>query len=165
MGSLSFSSMKTLADQAKYIQLYGILPQHDPSIRFSLFDKYIYYETVYKSLFINYYGSADPRTLDKNRQPELFEAVEQVKDVSSPEELGILAALCPSRAEDIFYAAWFSGYKHSGYFRNGKIFTALHGFCARDPDAAANAVQDQDFPELVRLTFTEGYFDPNEGLF
>ena len=149
--------MKTLADPAKYIQLYGILPQHDPSVRFMLFDKYIYYETVYKNLFIESYG--------RYRQPELFKAVEQVKDVSSPEELGILAALCPSLAEDIFYAAWFSGYKHSGYFSNGRVFTALHDFCARDPDAAADAVQDFDFPEIVRLSFTEGYFDSNEGLF
>lgn len=157
--------MKTLADPAKYIQIYGILPQHDPSIRFSLFDKYIYYETVYKSLFINYYGYADRRILDSLKQPKLFAAAEQIKDISTPEELGIIAALCPSRAEDIFYAAWFSGYKHSGYFSDGKIFTSLHGLCIQDPDAAANAVQDFDFPEIVRLSFTEGYFDPNGGLF
>ena len=39
--------MKTLADKAKYICMYDVLPQNDPNIRFTLFDKYIYYTTVY----------------------------------------------------------------------------------------------------------------------
>ena len=164
MGSLNFSSMKkTLADPAKYIQLYDVLPKQDPSIRFSLFDKYLYYETVYNNVFVHRYGSVQGRVLLK--QPKLFAAAEQIKGISTPEELGIIAALCPSQAEDIFYAAWFSGYKYSGYFSDGKIFTALHGLCIQDPDAAASAVQDFDFPEIVRLSFTEGYFDANDGLF
>ena len=141
------------------------MPKQDPAIRFSLFDKYLYYETVYDNVFYHHYGSVQDRVLDSLRQPKLFAAAERIKDISTPEELGIIAALCPSQAEDIFYAAWFSGYRHSRYFSDGKIFTALHELCIQDPDGAAEAVRDFDFPEIVRLSFTEGYFDTNYGLF
>lgn len=157
--------MKTLADPANYIQLYGILPQQDPSIRFSLFDKYLYYETVYKNTLGFTVDRMQLISPDDRKLSRLFAAEQQVKDITSPEELGLLLALCPSQAKDILFAAWCSGYRYSKSFNHGKVFTALHDFCARDPDAAVNAVQDFDFPEIVRLSFEEGYFDQHTGLF
>lgn len=157
--------MKTLADPAKYICMYDVLPERDPQIRFMLFDKYLYYATVYKNtlgFIVNY---TQQLSRDDPKLSKLFAAEQQVKDITSPEELGLLLALCPSQAKDILFAAWCSGYQNSRSFNHGKVFTALYDFCARDPAAAAEASQDPDFPEIVRLSFEENYFDQYTGLF
>ena len=157
--------MKTLGDKAKYICMYDVLPQHDPSIRFTLFDKFMYYATVYmNTLWLTNY-SIHSFDRDDPKFSRLLAAEQQIKDITSPEELGILLALCPSQAKDILFAAWCSGYLTSRSFNEGKVFTALHDFCIQDPDAAAEASQDPDFPDIVHLSVKNGYFDKYRGLF
>ena len=159
------SVMKTLGDKAKYICMYDVLPQHDPSIRFTLFDKFMYYATVYmNTLWLTNY-SIQAVNRDDPKFSRLLAAEQQIKDITSPEELGILLALCPSQAKDILFAAWCSGYLTSRSFNEGKVFTALYDFCIQDPDAAAEAFQDPDFPDIVRLSVENGYFDKYRGLF
>lgn len=157
--------MKTLGDKAKYICMYDVLPQHDPSIRFTLFDKFMYYATVYmNTLWLTNY-SIHSFNRDDPKFSRLLAAEQQIKDITFPEELGILLALCPSQAKDILFAAWCSGYLTSRSFNEGKVFTALHDFCIQDPDAAAEASQDPDFPDIVYLSVKNGYFDKYRGLF
>ena len=157
--------MKTLGDKAKYICMYDVLPQYDPSIRFTLFDKFMYYATVYmNTLWLTNY-SIHSFNRDDPKFSRLLAAEQQIKDITSPEELGILLALCPSQAKDILFAAWCSGYLTSRSFNEGKVFTALHDFCIQDPDASAEASQDPDFPDIVRLSVENGYFVKHTGLF
>jgi len=157
--------MKTLGDQAKYICMYDVLPEQDPQIRFTLFDKYLYYATVYNNTLGFTVNHVQLISQDDPKLSKLFAAEQQVKDITSPEELGLLLALCPSQAKDILFAAWCSGYRCSKSFNHGKVFTALHDFCIQDPAAAAEASQDPDFPDIVRLSFEETYFDQYTGLF
>ena len=157
--------MKTLGDKAKYICMYDVLPQCDPSIRFTLFDKFMYYATVYKNtLWLTNY-SINSFDRDDPKFSRLLVAEQQIKDINSLEELGILLALCHSQAKDILFAAWCSGYLTSRSFNEGKVFTALHDFCIQDPVAAAEASQDPDFPDIVRLSVENGYFAKHTGLF
>lgn len=157
--------MKTLGDKAEYICMYDVLPEQDPQIRFTLFDKYLYYATVYNNTLGFTVNHVQLISQDDPKLSKLFAAEQQVKDISSPEELGLLLALCPSQAKDILFAAWCSGYRYSKSFKHGKVFTALHDFCIQDPTAAAEAAQDPDFPDMVRLSFEENYFDKYTGLF
>ena len=157
--------MKTLGDKAEYICMYDVLPENDPQIRFTLFDKYLYYATVYNNTLGFTVNSTQLFSQDDPKLSKLFAAEQQVKDITSPEELGLLLALCPSQAKDILFAAWCSGYRCSKSFKHGKVFTALHDFCIQDPAAAAEAAQDPDFPDMVRLSFEENYFDKYTGLF
>ena len=158
--------MKTLGDKAKYICMYDVLPQNDPNIRFTLFDKFMYYATVYMNtlwLTTNYSILSFDR--DDPKFSRLLAAEQQIKDITSPEELDILLTLFPSQAKDILFAAWCSGYLTSRSFNEGKVFTALYDFCIQDPVAAAEASQDQDFPDIVRLSVENGYFVKHIGLF
>ena len=164
---LSFSNllMKTLGDKAKYICMYDVLPQNDPNIRFTLFDKFMYYATVYmNTLWLTNY-SIHSFNRDDPKFSRLLTAEQQIKDITSPEELGILLALCPSQAKDILFAAWCSGYLTLRFFNEGKVFTTLHDFCIQDPVAAAEASQDPEFPDIVRLSVENGYFAKHTGLF
>ena len=164
---LSFSNllMKTLGDKAKYICMYDVLAQNDPNIRFTLFDKFMYYATVYmNTLWLTNY-SIHSFNRDDPKFSRLLTAEQQIKDITSPEELGILLALCPSQAKDILFAAWCSGYLTLRFFNEGKVFTTLHDFCIQDPVAAAEASQDPDFPDIVRLSVENGYFAKHTGLF
>ena len=157
--------MKTLGDKAKYICMYDVLPQNDPNIRFTLFDKFMYYATVYmNTLWLTNY-SIHSFDRDDPKFYRLLTAEQQIKDITSPEELGILLALCPSQAKDILFAAWCSGYLTSRFFNEGKVFTTLHDFCIKDPVAAAEASQDPDFPDIVCLSVENGYFAKHTGLF
>ena len=90
--------MKTLADPAKYICMYDVLPENDPQIRFTLFDKYLYYATVYNNTLGFTVNSTQLFSQDDPKLSKLFAAEQQVKDITSPEELGLLLALCPSQA-------------------------------------------------------------------
>ena len=129
-----------------------------------MFDKYLYFHTVYCNVF----DSTNDHRMhwpDAAKQPKLFEAVEKVQGISSPEELGIQLALNPLQARDMLFAAWTSGYSNAVHFSKGKTYEALHELCLQDPACAAEAFQDPDFPDLVKLTFTERYFDPWNGLF
>ena len=160
-------ALKTLASPAKYINMYGILPQNDPMrYGFSMFDKYLYFKLVYAHTFLHY--KTDACTLayepDASKHPALSDAVTKISDVSCAEEVGICLALCPLIAKDIMFAAWTSGYKSAAHFNYGKTFNALHDFCIQDPDGAAEASQDPDFPRLASLVLEENYFDPNTGL-
>lgn len=157
--------MKTLADPAKYICMYGVLPACDLMCRFTLFDKYLYYAEVYKNTLGFTIGNLLVLSPDDLKLSKLFNAEQQVKDITSPEELGLLLAFSPSQAKDILFAAWCSGYRSSKSFNHGKVFTALHDFCIQDPAAALEASQDPDFPDIVCLSFEENYFDPYTGLF
>jgi len=161
-------ALKTPASPAKYISMYGILPQNDPMCYgFSMFSKYLYFKSVYEHTYFHY--KTDAGTLayepDASKYPALSDAVAKIWGVSCAEELGIYLALCPLMAKDIMFAAWTSGYKTAAHFNCGKTFKALHELCIQDPDATAEALQDPDFPDLVKLTFTEGYFDPSDGLY
>ena len=156
--------MKSLADQTEFTSMYGVVPSKDPSDGFTLFDKYIYYRNVYSVVFCSI-KSDDWWT---SWQPKFFalcSSADKLKDVSSPEELGMLAALCPAQAKEIFLAAFFSGFSNSAYFNQGKTYAALHSLCQQDPSFIAASVQDSDFPDLVKLTFLENYFDQCNGLF
>ena len=125
----------------------------------------MYYATVYKNtLWLTNY-SINSFDRDDPKFSRLLVAEQQIKDITSPEELGILLALCHSQAKDILFAAWCSGYLTSRSFNEGKVFTALHDFCIQDPDAAAEASQDPDFPDIVRLSVENGYFAKHTGLF
>ena len=159
--------MKTLASQTEYINMYGVLPKKDPSYGFMMFDKYLYFNSVYEHTSCRY--KTDIGTLhyepDASKHPVLSDAVAKIWGISCAEELGICLALCPLMAKDIMFAAWTSGYKSAAHFNCGKTYEALHELCLQDPVCTAEAFQDPDFPDLVKLTFTERYFDPWNGLF
>ena len=162
-------ALKTPASPAKYISMYGILPQNDPMCHgFSMFDKYLYFKSVYEHTSCHYKSGWTGKPYyepDASMHPALSDAVAKIWGISCAEELGIHLALCPLMAKDIMFAAWTSGYKTAAHFNCGKTFKALHELCIQDPDGAAEAAGDPDFPSLVSLVFEEGYFNEEGGLF